>query len=208
MRGFSEQERQAIYRDLLSVGREQFVEYGPERTRIKDITDPVGIAKATFYQFFDSKGELYLEVLRHETEALAAEVRSDVATIETGREALEHLFVTYRQFVERNPDLMRVLAEHHPRELFRNVPAEKIQDAKAQWFETHLPIVEAIQEKSEEPLASREPREILELLRPVAVMQLYKERGTTRSDEEFDRLQTVHIETLVRGLTARDGPSR
>lgn len=205
MRGFSEQEREEIHRDLLRVGREQFVEYGPERTRVKDLTDPVGIAKPTFYQFFDSKGELYLEVLSRETEALAEEVHAGVTGIDTARDALEYVFKRYRQFLERNPDLMRVLSEHHPRELFRNVPPEKIEDAKEQWFDAHLPIIRDIQGKSDGPLAERDPREILELLRPIAVMQLYKERGTTRGVEEFDRLQTAHIETLVRGLILPDG---
>lgn len=204
VRGFSQEEREDIHRELVRVGREQFIKYGPERTRVKDITDPVGIAKPTFYQFFDSKGELYLEVIRRETDALADEVRAEVADIDTAQAALAHLFTTYRRFVETNPDLMRVLAEHHPRELFRNVPPEKIEDAKEQWFAAHLPIIRDIQQKTDGPLAERDPRAILELLRPIAVMQLYKEHGTTRSPAEFDRVQTRHIETLIRGLTLRD----
>lgn len=204
VRGFSEEERAEIRKDLLRVGREQFLTYGPERTRVKDITDPVGIAKPTFYQFFDSKGELYLEILARETDELAARLRDETTSLDDPAEALERLFTAYREYIEHNPDLQQVLSEHHPRELFRNVPHERIEAARAHWFDVHLPVIRDIQAKSDGSLAERDSREILGLLRPIAVMQMYRERGTTRSPEEFDRLQRIHIETLVRGLIHGD----
>lgn len=204
MRGFSDDERAQIRAELIEAGRDQILKYGPERTRVKDVTEPVGIAKPTFYQFFDSKGELYLEILAREIDRFAEQLRAELGGIEDARAALKRVFTGYVEFIETNPDLQRVMSENHPRELFRNVPQEKIDAVKQQWFDTNLPIIEDLQGKSDGALAERDPVEILNLLRPVAVMQMYKEKGTTRSQAHFEELQEMHIETLVRGLVSED----
>ena len=200
MRGFSEEEREQIREELIQTGREQFLRYGPERTRVKDVTEPVGIAKPTFYQFFDSKGELYLEIIAHETKAFSEQLRADLADIDDPSEALKRVFTSYVEFFENKPDLIEVFSESHPRELFRNVPQERIDDVKHQWYSATVPIIEDLQERSDGELAEHDPGEILSLLRPVGLMQLYKEQGTTRSEADFERIQNFHIETLVHGL--------
>lgn len=204
MRGFSEEERAQIREDLITTGREQFLRYGPERTRVKDITEPVGIAKPTFYQFFNSKGELYLEIIARETEEFSEQLRADLADIDDPREGLKRVFTSYVEFFENKPDLLQILSENHPRELFRNVPQERINEMKHQWFTATLPIIKELQEKSDERLAEHDPGTILGLLRPVGLMQMYKEEGTTRGDEDFEQIQAFHIETLVRGLLHND----
>lgn len=204
MRGFSEEEREQIREDLIQTGREQFLRYGPERTRVKDITEPVGIAKPTFYQFFDSKGELYLEIMARETEAFSEQLRSNLTNVEDPYEGLKRVFTSYVEFFENKPDLIEVLSENHPRELFRNVPQERIDEVKQQWYSATLPIIEDLQKRSGGSLAEHDPAAILSLLRPVGLMQLYKEQGTTRSEADFERIQDFHIETIVWGLVADD----
>jgi len=66
MKGFDDSERDRIREGLIDAGREQFSTFGIGRTRISDLTDEVGIATSTFYQFFDSKEVLYLEILQRE----------------------------------------------------------------------------------------------------------------------------------------------
>ncbi len=204
MRGFSDEERAQIRAQLIEVGREQFLAHGPERTRVKDLTDPVGIAKPTFYQFFDSKGELYLEILARESETFGERLRAEVAGIDDPQAGLERLFTSYLEFLEDSPGVQRMLTEHPPRELFRNVPQEEIDRVQNAWVETYIPAIEALQRESDGPFAERDPEVIFDLLRPVGLMQRYKERGTTRDEAEFERIQRVHVSTLVRGLTCAD----
>lgn len=200
MRGFSEEDRAQIRADLLQTGREQFLRYGPERTRVKDITEPVGIAKPTFYQFFDSKGELYLEIIARESQAFSEQLRSELTAVEDPYEGMMCVFTSYVEFFENKSDLLAILSENHPRELFRNVSQERINAVKQQWYSTTVPIIEELQERSDGTLAEHDAGEVLSLLRPVGLMQLYKAQGTTRSDADFERIQDFHIETLVRGL--------
>ena len=69
-RGFSDKEKQIIRNKLISAGREFFGKYGLRRTSIEDLTKAAGIAQGSFYTFFDSKEELYLEVINNEGEAI------------------------------------------------------------------------------------------------------------------------------------------
>jgi len=65
-RHFSPEER-AYYRNkLLEVGLEMFERYGLNKTSISDLTEAVGISKASFYDFFNSKGDLFMRIYEQE----------------------------------------------------------------------------------------------------------------------------------------------
>jgi AcrR family transcriptional regulator len=68
MKGFSDERRTHIRRELLEEGRKLFTRYGLRKTTMADLTGPVDIAPSTFYQFFDSKEELYIKILEREGE--------------------------------------------------------------------------------------------------------------------------------------------
>jgi AcrR family transcriptional regulator len=80
MKGFSDEERDRIRETLMDDGRDLFERYGLQKTTIADLTDAAGIADSTFYRFFDSKEELYFEILQREghelADTLVAETRS------------------------------------------------------------------------------------------------------------------------------------
>jgi AcrR family transcriptional regulator len=200
MRGFSDEERAQIREGLIENGREQFLKYGPERTRVKDITGPVGIAKPTFYQFFDSKGELHLEVILRETEEFVELLREEIEATDDVGQGVERLFTSYLEFIEHNSDLHKLMSGNHPREVFRNVPQERIDEVQRQWTASCIPIIERLQERSEGAFASHDPGMVLALLRPVGLLHQYGKNGTTRSDKEITEVQQMHINTLVRGL--------
>lgn len=67
-RHFSEIERENIRSELIRVGLELFERYGIDKTNIEDITNKVGIAKGSFYAFFNSKGDLFMEIYSVERE--------------------------------------------------------------------------------------------------------------------------------------------
>jgi AcrR family transcriptional regulator len=65
-RTFTEIEKEVIRKQLLEKGDQCFSRYGLKKTSIEDITNLAGIGKGTFYNFFKSKEELFVEVLKHE----------------------------------------------------------------------------------------------------------------------------------------------
>lgn len=59
---FSETERTQITEQLLNAGFDQFTKSGLRAVRVDDLCRAVGIAKGSFYQFFDSKEDLFMAV--------------------------------------------------------------------------------------------------------------------------------------------------
>ncbi len=81
---FTSSEKSAIQEELLEKGKDLFSRYGLKKTTISDLTTAVGIAKGTFYHFFDSKEILYFEIfLREERrlKKLAMETLKDIDTV-------------------------------------------------------------------------------------------------------------------------------
>lgn len=70
MRSKSDARRQAI----IDVARGVFQEYGFDRSSMSEITARLGGSKATLYNYFPSKEELFVEVMRQSAEALMTEV--------------------------------------------------------------------------------------------------------------------------------------
>lgn len=62
-KAFSEREKDLIRTSLLKKGRECISTYGVKKTSVDDLTRLAGISKGAFYLFYDSKEELFLDVL-------------------------------------------------------------------------------------------------------------------------------------------------
>ncbi len=62
---FSENEKQRIHSKLLLEGERLFTTYGIKKVTIDELVDAVGIAKASFYTFYESKEYLYLDIVQN-----------------------------------------------------------------------------------------------------------------------------------------------
>ena len=67
-KAYSEPGKERIRRTLLQKGREYFIRYGIKKTSVEELTRAAGIAKGSFYKFFDSKEALFMAV-HEESEA-------------------------------------------------------------------------------------------------------------------------------------------
>lgn len=65
-RHFAEDEKELLRARLLDVGLDMFERQGLEKTNIEELTREVGISKASFYRFFNSKGDLFMQVYQRE----------------------------------------------------------------------------------------------------------------------------------------------
>lgn len=70
MRSFTSEERDIIRNKITDRGKECFARYGIKKTSIEDLTRDLGIAKSSFYSFFNSKEDLFLQIYTEEREAL------------------------------------------------------------------------------------------------------------------------------------------
>jgi len=62
-RGFTEAERERIVSLLRREGQKLFVRHGLKRVTVSDLARIAHIAKGSFYSFYGSKEELYMDIL-------------------------------------------------------------------------------------------------------------------------------------------------
>ena len=108
---FSDEDRERIRAEMIEAGHELFARYGFDRTRVSDITDAVEIGTSTFYQFFDSKEELYLAVLMAEREQLFGRLETAVAEMETPQAEAEMILRTTLEQVRSNTLIRRLFVD-------------------------------------------------------------------------------------------------
>lgn len=94
---------------LLVAARATFGERGFSATSMNDIAESAGITKPVLYQHFDSKHDLFLELLQTTAEQLVELIQSEVNSGETGREKVERGIRAYVDFFAETPHNFRVL---------------------------------------------------------------------------------------------------
>lgn len=204
MRKFSDEERAEIREDLIETGHELLLRYGPSKTTVKDITEPVGIAKPTFYQFFDAKADLYLEIFDREFEAFVEEVHAAVAEADGPQDRLEQFFRCYVEFAENNEFIQQVFLQDDYRDVMGNISQEKRVEMRERQIEAMLPTIESVQEQSDGPISEMEPFSVLGLLgSSLGLFVVHRDEIESGAAGEgfYDQMRETLVETLARGLT-------
>lgn len=114
--------REQTRQRLLAVGRQVFAEKGLAAANLtEDILHPAGVSVGSFYHQFTDKTDLFLAIVREQSESLRGLVHA-VVTLVPDRPAAEvarDAFATLLTVVERDGDVFRMMAReaesHDPR---------------------------------------------------------------------------------------------
>lgn len=125
-RAFSAQEREVIAEALLEHGRRLFTAQGLRKTSVEELTKAAGISKGAFYLFFESKEELFFELLEHyersfQTALLEEIERADLPPPARMRAMLERALSLWR----REPLFTRFSRADYEH-LLRRLPPERV----------------------------------------------------------------------------------
>jgi AcrR family transcriptional regulator len=97
---------------LLLVATKMFAERGFQAATMDDIAREAGFTKPILYQYFDSKTDLYREIVNNTAEQLLANLESAVANVESPRAKIEVAFRVYFEMVVGESDAFRILFIH------------------------------------------------------------------------------------------------
>lgn len=97
--------RELRRREILDVARAVFAEKGYHHTHVADIIEAAGIARGTFYLYFESKSAIFLELL----EQLLVEVRSSIVGVDTSDSAPP----VQVQLVDRIRRILHLVVQNH-----------------------------------------------------------------------------------------------
>lgn len=198
MRGFSDEERDRIRANLRDSAREHFARYGLEKTTVGDLTDDVAIGRSTFYRFYDSKEDLYLEVLEDEGEAVAERMARQGIVDGDDPEAVVSSFLSFIfEEIESNPLLRAVIVEDELdrlRDHQTEIEREAGRDADVAAIRAFVePFVDAGRVHSDDP----------ELVaRATAAIPYLALHQADIGEDHYPDVRDFVVETFARGLAA------
>ena len=124
-RPFSPAERAQIAQRLRDAGRQAFATHSLRHVTVDDLARAAGISKGAFYQFFDSKEALLLDLLQRFEADFQRTVLDDVLRSELGPvESLRALLRT-AVAVRGTEPLLRNLTEMDAESLLRRIPPDQ-----------------------------------------------------------------------------------
>jgi len=199
MPGFSDEKRASVRERLVEEGRDRFARYGLKKTTIGELTDAVGIADGTFYQFFDSKEALYLEILDREGEAIQPRILGPLEDEADPETAIVEFLTALMDEIETNPLLRRIVVE--PRELERlreYVSDDRLAEDRERSLSYILPYVEAWYDADE--IRGPNPTVIANAIRSVSFLTLHQ---ADIGQETYTETRDLVIRAVAKGLTIR-----
>lgn len=202
-RAFTDQERRKARASLLAEGRRLFIGGGFKALSLSLLTDAAGIAKTSFYRFFDSKEELVLDLLAEEAPGVSERVFAPLIDPDLStRDALSDFLHALISEYATNPFLARLIAEPETlAAVATRVRAEDLE-SKAAWMEQ--PLTEFLTARMDSGDIIRQPADgLIDLVRSVSLLTLHRDRYPTQ--RRFDAAVDTLIGFVVDGMSRQKG---
>jgi AcrR family transcriptional regulator len=101
-------EEKGRLRAILRAAERVFAKRGYVEARMDDIATTAELSKGTLYYYFQSKEEIFLELLKRETGKVHDEIRRRVSDDSSFSEALERTLGFYLEYFEKNRGFLRM----------------------------------------------------------------------------------------------------
>ncbi|GAB3707003.1 TetR/AcrR family transcriptional regulator [Nocardiopsis oceani] len=201
---FTPKERERVTGLLLETGLRLFTTQGLRKTSLAELVAPAGIAKSSFYVFFDSKEALYLTLMERRTGKVRKRVIDDalLSTPDT-REALRRFLHATVAELSTDP-LYRRLATH-PEEMAA-VAWKVSADPHSAGPDSPLTELHAFitARQAEGELVGADPAAIVGAIQSVLLLPMNTEH--LASPEHYPQTLDLVIDLVASGLTATEGP--
>ncbi len=124
---FTEHEKETIRAQMREKGAKLFEKHGLKKTSVDELTGAVGISKGAFYLFFESKEELFLEILEELEKDFRARIFDFAVSPKTNArpllaDLLNRALLTWDQY-----PLLKNLSLADFDYLIRKLPPDRIQ---------------------------------------------------------------------------------
>lgn len=124
---FSEREKERIYEKLRKEGEKLFVQHGLRKVTVDELSQAAGIAKGTFYHFYESKEHLFMDI----NVKIQFKLWERMNTVLEENKALppkeltRKIFMTMAEFTAEYP-LIRMMNQDTIEQLIRKLPEDII----------------------------------------------------------------------------------
>lgn len=197
-RGFNSEEKQLINKALIEQGRELFKKVGFQKTSILEITKSVGIAQGTFYKFFDSKEELYFNILEMEEKKFKEQLgQINITETKQPEETIKATLKKMMRITKDNPLIRELYFGNTMEKLVRKLSPELLEEHFQNDSESLLFLVKKLEEAGF--VIEQESAIIASLFRSLFLLTLHeREIGSNEYDETIELLVDLIIDGLLK----------
>ncbi len=96
--------------EILKTATDLFSEKGYHELTMEEIAEEIGVSKGTIYNYFSSKENLYLEILKESFEAIEALLQKEIENSDPAPLKLRKLLATIFTFYRQNLKVLRILS--------------------------------------------------------------------------------------------------
>jgi len=101
--------REERRKSILEASKKVFAVYGFDKSKMADIARKAGIGKGTLYEYFDSKKELFQEMIRHNASQNYKEAVDAIHGVNSARDRLVAFAVSRMKFLEHHFDVVQIV---------------------------------------------------------------------------------------------------
>jgi len=197
-RAFTAVEKETIRDRLMEAGRTCFLRYGLKKTTIDDLVKPAGVAKASFYLFFDSKEALYIDLFMAEMPAMMNRLlEGSFGVTDNTRDALVLLIKGIAHEVQTN-EFARIMLDD-PSQIERLASSMDFNDILQRAAASYAPIVaKVVEAQARGEIVPGDPQQILYSLGLIKLLAFNRDRMPT---DLYDSMMGFVPEVLANGLT-------
>ena len=198
--------KQLSRRKILDAAREVFFRDGFMAANLDEVAQKAGVAKGTLYRYFQSKAELYVEVLAHNGEIFKQRMNEAVNSGGGGADRIRRVSKFYFEHWIRNRDYFQIFWAIENQSVIGELPPGVLEEVSTLWEEC-IEIVAGIVSQGVESGEFRgcDPWEVANILWTVANGLIQTEKSATRRSLRRVGLEKAFddaIELFLRGLAA------
>lgn len=197
---FDVEERDRITERLVAAAERLFAAQGLKKTSMEELTSPAGIAKSSFYAFFDSKEALYLEVMIRRAPLVGARLAAALDQ-PPGAGALAGLMRTIAGLLSGDPFYRRLFT--HPDEM--RAVRRRMGEQQVARVDPYViaPLVDFIRagQRDGRIVADTDAETVLGVLQTIGLLVLHREDY----GDAYEQVLDATVRALAAGLTVFRG---
>ncbi len=196
---FTKKEKEIIRNIIIQKGWELFSTKGLKNTSITELTNAASIAQGSFYNFFDSKEELFFEILELEEYNSEQFLIDNLKSSNSSKEAIKKILKGSYQLFEANPLIRRLYESRDYDLMVRKLPPEKLENHQKKDTVRILKVIHNMQQENE--LINAQPEVIAGIFRAIMILYFHQDEiGEEIYPEVVDLLADIVAEGLVKEI--------
>lgn len=201
VRGFTEDEKKAIKLQLMKEGRELFARFGLKKTSIAELAKAAGISTSAFYNFFESKEELYSAIFEEEEQRLheqAMEIMKQGGE-DNFQKALLDLLMIGKEVMTKNPFIRQLMLNGDMAHLMRKLPKKDIDAHLLRDYDQFAPVLKHLQ--SEGKVISADSKVLVTIFQLYFLLHLHRKEF---DPEVFDQAVELLAQWIAGGMAGKN----